>query len=1032
MSCATCTTSAPCGCCAGVEAAPLASAFNRPGLARLRYRAGTHGSFFAAMSARLGSSAVRISDGAGNAQSLRPLLGLRTRATSDPAMALLDGWACVADVLSFYQDRNANEGYLRTAAERRSVLELARLVGYTLRPGVAASVYLAYTLDPKQAETALIPAGSMAQSVPGPDETAQTFETSEDLLARSSWNDLGVRRTIPQHITLDNVLATGTLYAKGANLNLARGDHLLLTFGVEKPVSILRIVDQAIGQFAQERSQIVLQPVPPGVAIATPLLRRLVLDLNALTISSTEGATLRAVEGAEQKLSDVELGIYSDPLMWTERIVVDADGDLIPAAQTLFDTFGKTVKQLIENLPSGPASTLTDPSVFVDALLKPRRLQVANTLQLPRSLQASFRPGSDAHAQLLLRFAPQLKDSFYTAWEQANVNGAEAELSTIHVLRTKAPLFGAGAQPLPTYTKEHELKNPSDWGDWALDTNERADAAYLDQADTSILPDSYAMVQVAVGDAIRRQVLRVVRADTGQRTAYGMSSKTTRLRFERNWWSGIQDSIATLRATLVYAGSEALALSEAPLDPVVQGQQFPLSTLHKELTSGRWLVFSGERADIDGVTGVRASELLMISGVVHDVDRSLPGDTTRTTVLLATPTAYAYKRDTLVIQANVVKATHGETRRETLGSGSGGALQSFVLRQPPLTHVAAPSAAGAASTLQLFIDDVAWNETATLADATPKQRSFVTRTGDDDRTTVVFGNGERGARVPSGTENVKAMYRQGIGAPGNVRAGQISLLLTRPAGVQAVQNPLRASGGADREDINQARENAPLAVTALDRLVSVQDYADFTRTFAGIAKASARRLSDGRHQLVHLTLAGANDAPIDADSDLYRNLLLALRRFGDPAMPVRVQMRELTVLVLSAGIALTPGYQWEPVALRVRAALLEQMGFAHRALGQPALLCEVIALIQNTEGVGWVNVTAFGGIPEKRSDDGGPRRLLTMDDIAETVEEITGPQPRVDPGVAQLDGGGIRPAGLAMFTSAVADTIILNQIKSPS
>jgi len=63
---------------------------------------------------------------------------LKTRDPSDPAIALLDSWALVADVLSFYQERIANEGYLRTALERRSVLELARLIGYQLRPGVAA------------------------------------------------------------------------------------------------------------------------------------------------------------------------------------------------------------------------------------------------------------------------------------------------------------------------------------------------------------------------------------------------------------------------------------------------------------------------------------------------------------------------------------------------------------------------------------------------------------------------------------------------------------------------------------------------------------------------------------------------------------------------------------------------------------------------------------------------------------------------------------------------------------------------------
>ena len=51
-----------------------------------------------------------------------PLSRLATRSTGDPAIAILDAWALVADVLTFYQERIANEGYLRTATERRSIL----------------------------------------------------------------------------------------------------------------------------------------------------------------------------------------------------------------------------------------------------------------------------------------------------------------------------------------------------------------------------------------------------------------------------------------------------------------------------------------------------------------------------------------------------------------------------------------------------------------------------------------------------------------------------------------------------------------------------------------------------------------------------------------------------------------------------------------------------------------------------------------------------------------------------------------------
>ena len=118
-----------CGCCEGVEiVTPLPTA-NRPGLSKLAYRIGTHAGFFETMLARLSS------------RDFPQLSGLTTRDPADPSIALLDAWATVADVLTFYQERIINEGYLPTATERRSILELAKLVGYKLRPGVTSSVF---------------------------------------------------------------------------------------------------------------------------------------------------------------------------------------------------------------------------------------------------------------------------------------------------------------------------------------------------------------------------------------------------------------------------------------------------------------------------------------------------------------------------------------------------------------------------------------------------------------------------------------------------------------------------------------------------------------------------------------------------------------------------------------------------------------------------------------------------------------------------------------------------------------------------
>src|SRR5205814_2898526 len=185
----------------------------------IAYRTGTYGRFLASMLARLSSPAHPA------------LAGLTVRSLDDPATALLDGWAVVGDVLTFYTERIANEGYLRTATEDSSLRLLGRLVGLAPRPGVAAGTYLAYTVDrdPSGRDTTVtIPRGSRAQSVPAPGEDAQPYETSEDLTARWSWNDLKVLLRTP--VGPSNVDKRDSLPLAGTTTNLKPGDRLLFRF----------------------------------------------------------------------------------------------------------------------------------------------------------------------------------------------------------------------------------------------------------------------------------------------------------------------------------------------------------------------------------------------------------------------------------------------------------------------------------------------------------------------------------------------------------------------------------------------------------------------------------------------------------------------------------------------------------------------------------------------------------------------------------------------------------------------------------
>jgi baseplate J-like protein len=1071
-----------CGCCEGVQQLTPADETNRPGLNALRYRVGTHGQFLQTMMARLSTIEVQGvgSDGQTPA-TFRPLKGLTTRDRSDPSIAMLDAWATLGDVLSFYQERIANENYLRTATERRSVLELARLVGYKLRPGVAASTYLAYTIDDKQAEPVVIPTGTAAQSVPNPGEQPQTFETSDDLVARPEWNNLRVRLEQPANIRVDNVLMLGTLYVEGVSTNLKAGDKLLFTFSDDGRESAVRTVENVDSQFADQRTAVTLRPLSSVLLAATALLVSFIKKVKAE--SNPSSATKRVIARAETVLGGVYLAAPNDPAAWVSQIRDGSDEDEPPeSVQQAIEALAKAIGAIV---PAKATKAVTDPTRFILPLLKPPVQQARSSLALERSLQRAFVPAglitntsplgapnrvaapasaftryADVGTQLLVSFVPRLAKSYYDAWAGAQLNPAETPLRAVYALRARASLFGATAAKLPRYTTANDtaglpvgiLKPQNEWGDWTYAADETGKNAFLDQPNESVAAGSYALVE---RDGERR-VLRIAQATTTPRTAYGLSGQATALTFDltdnENWrTTGSKNDITDLRATKLYVESQPLTLVDEPISSPVDSQQIALGGLYKELTSGRWVILSGERADIEEVRGVTVAELQMISGLSHGFDPALPGDNVHTTLVLATPLAYKYKRDTLKIYGNVVKATQGATRRETLGSGDGAAsLQSFTLKQPPLTFVAAPTPEGAASTLKAYVDDVEWHESDSLAWLDAKSRAFVTLTDDAGNTTLTFGNGEHGARLPTGVENVKAVYRSGIGAGGNVKAGQITVLQSRPPGVTEVVNPLRASGGADKESRDLARENVPLSVMPLDRLVSVQDYEDFTRRFAGIAKALAQRATDGHHELVYLTIAGTDDVPIDITSDLYRNLLDALRQFGDPDLPLRVDLRERKALVLSARINLAPDYIWEKVAADVRTKLLDVFGFNHRALGRPAFLSEAISTMQGVRGVAWVDVDAFGAVPERVSraftgPDGRAhveRTLLTQDDILAEVSTIVAARggsgvggsapdrmlPNVDAWPGGLDQGLLRPAEIVAFTPSVPDTLILNQV----
>jgi predicted phage baseplate assembly protein len=441
-----------------------------------------------------------------------------------------------------------------------------------------------------------------------------------------------------------------------------------------------------------------------------------------------------------------------------------------------------------------------------------------------------------------------------------------------------------------------------------------------------------------------------------------------------------------------------------PIEDPVAGNEIDLETWVDGLTEGQTIIVCGELALS---AGNEACEHATIAAVEHVMEAD-----GYSRIALATALKQAYVRASVTIYANVARATHGETVDEAIGSGDPSRpYQRFVLRHSPLTYVSSPSPSGALSTLEVRVDDLEWREVPSFVGSGPTDRVYTTRRGDDGVTAVQFGDGKTGASPPTGAENVRATYRKGIGPDGNVDAGKLTLLLTRPLGVRGVTNPIPASGGAGADTADDIRRNAPLAIMTLDRVVSLRDYEDFARAFAGIAKARADWAWSGQTRGVLITVAGPDGADIDDNSAIHGNLVAAIQQSGDALVPVRLLSYRLALFQLSATITIAPDHAIDAVLGAVERALRMQFGFDARDFAQAIALSEVNATAQAVVGVVGVNVTRL----ERLDGVGGEGLLALLPAAASRIGSHLGPDGTslaaelltLDPGPIQLSG--VRP-----------------------
>jgi hypothetical protein len=256
---------------------------NLPGLTHIAARAGTFAEFRRALllPVRATDSATRTvppeTELSTPATQTSPVKAVwRPGAAGDLAVMMMEWWAYVGDILTFYNERIANQDYLRTADLPESVPRLIQLLGYRPRPAIGATGTLAALITPGQ--TATLPRGLPFLSKPAPGQEVQTFELDAD-------TTIGPPDSVPANppvalLAAQTSIGAGVyaLLLGGAVTNVPAATPLLIvaratdTFDPAPPYLLTEMLGQATVQTiagGQKQTRVVLfVPNPGGAPLA--------------------------------------------------------------------------------------------------------------------------------------------------------------------------------------------------------------------------------------------------------------------------------------------------------------------------------------------------------------------------------------------------------------------------------------------------------------------------------------------------------------------------------------------------------------------------------------------------------------------------------------------------------------------------------------------------------------------------------------------------------------------------------------------
>jgi hypothetical protein len=355
---------------------------------------------------------------------------------------------------------------------------------------------------------------------------------------------------------------------------------------------------------------------------------------------------------------------------------------------------------------------------------------------------------------------------------------------------------------------------------------------------------------------------------------------------------------------------------------------------------------------------------------------------------------------TVTVYGNLVEANQGKTEREAvLGNGdSRQTFQTFKLPKAPLTYHNLPGETPPeVPELQIYVSDRLWQRVPSFFNHKADEEIYIVREDANGDSWVQFGDGKTGKQLPSGIKNVVAQYRTGIGAYGQLKAETKVQASGRLDRLDKIYLPGIVTGGAEPESGENAKEAAPGKIQSLDRLVSLQDFETETLAIPGVSQALATwELVDNVPSVVLTVLMETGRYQ---EFKQVKQILSDYNRCrGSQRFPVDVREGKRKYVSIAVNVAFDSTFRQELVSQAIRAALgvtgKDQGLFSlpNRRFGQPEYATRIAGMIQNIEGVLWVEVTGFISLNENKVDDPAeldlPEAIAFNPKISCTIEQI--------------------------------------------